>query len=38
MAIKELLRQGEGLFLQQGRQIAIKGPLFVHVYEPLAGK
>ena len=27
--------QGKGLFLQQGRKIAIKWPLFAHVYEPL---
>ena len=27
--------EGKGLFLQQGRKIAIKWPLFAHVYEPL---
>ena len=27
--------QGKGLFLQQGRKIAIKWLLFAHVYEPL---
>ena len=26
--------QGKGLSLQQGRKIAIKWPLFAHVYEP----
>ena len=28
LASKELFHQGERLFLQQGRKVAIKGPLF----------
>ena len=31
----EVFCQGKGLFLQQGRKIAIKWPLFAHVYESL---
>ena len=38
LACKELSRQGEGLFLQQGRKIAIKRPLIAHVYETLTHK
>ena len=30
--------QGKGLFLQQGWKIAIKWPLFAHVYEPLKAR
>ena len=32
---KELFCQGKGLFLQQGRKIAIKRALFAHVNETL---
>ena len=35
LASKKLFCQVEGLFLQQGRKIEQKRPLFVHVYEPL---
>ena len=35
LSCKEVFRQEMGLFSQQGRKIAIKGPLFLHVYEPL---
>ena len=37
MAFRELFCHGDGLFIQQGQKVAIKGPLFEHVYELFEG-